>query len=62
MASKGQKKFHVLTSDVEKKWLVNPAFPVPKTEFYSQEVNIPEYSEGVDKANKGIYLIIGFIL
>jgi len=48
-----REKFHVLTSDIEKKWVVTPPFPVPKTEMYTQEINIPEWTEAIDKAKQG---------
>jgi len=53
LAITGQKKFHVLTSDAEKRWMVNVPFPVPKKDKYDQEINFPEWNEALDKAKQG---------
>lgn len=50
---KGRREFHVLTSDIEKKWIVNVPFPVPKKEKYDQEINVPEWNDALNQAKQG---------
>jgi len=41
-----------LTSDVEKKWLVDVPFPVPAEGKYDNKIDIPEWNQALEKAKQ----------
>jgi tetratricopeptide (TPR) repeat protein len=53
IAARAQRKVHVLSSDIEKRWMVNVPFPVPKKEKYDNEIAFPEWNEALEKAKQG---------